>query len=55
MALGMADAQGSYWNNDVAADLVSSLLRGDLTTFATQQVYTGWKSFSEDLPKDSGK
>jgi hypothetical protein len=53
MALGMADAHGSYWNNDVAADLVASLIRGDLTTLATQKVHTGWISYSEDLPKNS--
>ena len=53
MALGMADAHGSYWNNDVAANLVASLLRGDLTTLATQQVHTGWISYNKDLPKDS--
>jgi hypothetical protein len=55
MALGMADAHASYWNNDVSADLVSSLLRGDLSTLATQQVHTGWRSYSEDLSKDSSK
>ena len=53
MALGMADAHGSYWNNDISADLVSSLLRGHLTTLATQQVHTGWRSYSKDLPKNS--
>ncbi|AFY72532.1 hypothetical protein Syn7502_00368 [Synechococcus sp. PCC 7502] len=49
MALGMADAHSSYWNNDVAADLVASLIRGDITTLATQTVHTGWRSFNKDL------
>lgn len=53
MALGMADAHSSYWNNDISADLVSSLLRGQLSTLATQRVHTGWRSYSEDLPMDS--
>lgn len=53
MALGMADAHSSYWNNDLSADLVSSLLRGHLSTLATQRVHTGWRSYSEDLPMDS--
>ncbi len=53
MALGMADAHVSYWNNDVAADLVSSLIRGDLTILAMQKVHTGWISYNEDIPKNS--
>jgi hypothetical protein len=53
MALGMADAHSSYWNNDISADLVSSLLRGQLLTLATQQVHTGWHSYSGNLPTDS--
>ena len=53
MALGMADAHSSYWNNDISADLVSSLLRRHLTTLATKRVHTGWHSYSEDIPKNS--
>jgi hypothetical protein len=29
MALGLADAHSSYWNNDVVVDLISSLVRKD--------------------------
>lgn len=53
MVLGMADAHSCYWNNDITADLVSSMLIGRLSTLATQRVHTGWRNYNEDLPKDA--
>jgi hypothetical protein len=50
MALGLADAHSSYWNNDVVVNLVSHLVQGNLTTLAAQQVHTGWRSYSKALP-----
>ena len=49
MALGLADAHGSYWNNDVVADLTASLLAKDLNNLATSKVHTGWRSYATDL------
>lgn len=48
MALAMADAHGGYWSNDVVADLMASLVIGDLKTLTTKRVHTGWRSYSED-------
>lgn len=53
MALGMADAHGGYWSNDVVADLMALLVSGDY--IPTKRVHTGWQSYSEDVPKDYAK
>ncbi|BBC23694.1 hypothetical protein [Pseudanabaena sp. ABRG5-3] len=50
MALGMADAHAGYWSNDVVADLMALLVSGDYVP--TKRVHTGWRSYSEDIPKD---
>ena len=55
MALGMADAHAGYWSNDVVADLMASLVRGDLTTIETKRVHTGWQSYTEDAQKSTSQ
>ena len=53
MALGLADAHGGYWNNDVVANLVSSLAMDDLVTVGMKRVHTGWQSYSKDVQVNS--
>ncbi|PZO36463.1 MAG: hypothetical protein DCF19_21370 [Pseudanabaena frigida] len=55
MALGMADAHAGYWSNDVVADLIASLVGGNLTILANKRVHTGWRSYTEDAEKSTSQ